>query len=113
MGNNTFETLMDNGCAFLFDAILNPASKHYEFANTSDSFDALRWQTSRPQYLQPTSMYRPDDAARVIFAYDHFKRSLNPSFQVDDRLISYACRSDQLPSFWYYYFRWVFNGLYG
>ncbi|MCE2965652.1 MAG: hypothetical protein LW855_07660, partial [Alphaproteobacteria bacterium] len=113
IGGTGLQTVMDNGVGFLRDAILAPASKHYEFAASVVPFDATRWQTSNPVYLQPNAMYRPDHAARVFMAYDVYKKGINPSFALDDRLYALLSRSSSLPSFWYYYFRWVFGGLYG
>lgn len=112
-GGTTFATVVDQQFAFLQTQILNPPVKNYEFAATTDSFDRIRWERSQPEYLQPLSMYRPDKIARVVFSYVYYKRLTQPAFDVDERLLSFALRSDVLPSHWYPYFRWVFGGLYG
>lgn len=111
-GGTTFETLMDNGMSFFSDEIFSPPRKRYEFFATTDTFDALRWEASRSEYLQPNMMYKPSDAARVVFAYQYYKQQINPSYQIDTRWLSTAFNSDVLPSHWFYFFRWVFNGIY-
>ncbi len=112
-GSVAFKNVCTRLFSFLEQQILNPPEKHYEFNNSSDSFDALRWQASQPEYLQPNSMYIPDKSARVIFSYLYLHQQTNPQFQIDDRLLNFALRSDVLPSHWYYYFRWIFGGQYG
>jgi hypothetical protein len=111
--SGSFGTVVDNAFTFLSNWILSPTRKRYEFYATSDTFDDIRWQASRSEYLHPRAMYQPDDAARCIFAYDYYKKIASPSFQVNDRLLAAANRSNKIESSWYYYFRWVFQGLYG
>ena len=108
-----FGSVVDNAFTFLSDWIRTPSRKRYEFFATTDTFDAIRWQASRSEYLHPRAMYQPDDAARCIFAYEYYKKLTNPSFQVNERLLAAANRSNKIESSWYYYFRWVFQGLYG
>jgi hypothetical protein len=112
-GGSTFATVIDNQWAFFAQQILTPPVRHDEFAATTDAFDAERWAASKPEYLQPNSMYRPDKAARAVFAYAAYKQMLTPGFLPDERLIAIAVRSAQLPSVWASYFRWVFGGMYG
>lgn len=112
-GGTTFQTVIDNQWTFFQQEILTPPLRHYEFAATTDPFDAARWAASQPEYLQPDSLYRPDKAARVVFAYMLYKQTLTPGFLPDERMMAFAVRSAQLPSVWASYFRWVFGGLYG
>jgi hypothetical protein len=112
-GGSTFATIIENQWAFFQQQILNPPLRHDEFAASTDLFDAARWAASRPEYLQPNSMYRPGKAARAVFAYASWKQLSTPGFLPDERLIAYAVRSEQLPSCWAAYFRWVFGGMYG
>jgi hypothetical protein len=113
VGGTTLQSVVQQGFDFLANAILIPGSKRYEFVNSTVPFDAVRWQTSQPLYLQPTAMYRPDDIARCVLAYDYYRRLTNPAFALDERLYALAIRSERLPSSWPQYFRWVFGGLYG
>ena len=112
-----FDNRLIAGLEFLRNNVFNPflVRKPYEFAYSSDSFDALRWQTSHSEYLQPNSMYIPDKMARLIFSYDYYFRKNNDIAvqNIDTRLYSFAMRSRFLSSIWPYYFRFVFNGLYG
>jgi hypothetical protein len=112
-GGTRYQMVVDNAFNFLSTNVLNPAAKHYEFAASTDPFDAERWSVSNTAYLQPEAMYHPDKMARVVFAYQYYKQGLVPSFMVDERLFTCAVRSDILPSVWYYYFRWAFGGIYG
>jgi hypothetical protein len=112
-GGTRYQAVLDNAFSFLETAVLTPPAKHYEFAASTDSFDSLRWQQSRSEYLQPGAMYRPDKLARVLFAYAFFKKRLNSAYIINERLLSIAVRSNFLPSHWPYYFRWVFQGAYG
>jgi hypothetical protein len=112
-GGSTFATVIDSQWAFFEQQILTPPLRHNEFAATTDSFDSQRWAASQPEYLQPDSMYRPDKAARAVFAYATYRQLTTPGFLPDERLIALAVRSAQLPSSWATYFRWVFGGMYG
>ena len=112
-----FDTKLIAGLAFLRATVTAPnvVRKPYEFTYSSDTFDALRWQTSHSEYLQPSSMYVPDKMARLIFACDHyFRKNGEAATQtIDTRLYHFAMRSRFLPSTWPYYFRFVFGGVYG
>ena len=101
---NRYEALMDNAFAFLKDKLFS-ATKHYEFAASTDPFDAQRWLASRPEYLAPNAMFIPGHASRVALAYSHFKRLLNPAYQPESRMITIASRSERLTTDWYYWFR--------
>jgi hypothetical protein len=101
---NRYEALMDNAFAFLKDKLFS-ATKHYEFASSTDPFDAQRWLASRPEYLAPNAMFIPGHASRVALAYSHFKRLLNPAYQPESRMITIASRSERLTTDWYYWFR--------
>jgi hypothetical protein len=113
VGGTLFESVVDNAFLFLTMMTLTPPIKHYEFAHTTDPFDALRRAASNPDYLAPNAMFNIDKVARVVFSYQYYKQQLNSTFSVDDRLLSFALRSRYLPSVWYYYFRMVFSGAYG
>jgi hypothetical protein len=99
-----YEALMDNAWAFLKDKLFS-STKHYEFAASTDPFDAERWLASRPEYLAPNAMFIPGHASRVALAYSHFKRLLNPAYQPESRMVTIASRSERLTTDWYYWFR--------
>jgi hypothetical protein len=101
---NRYEALMDNAFAFLKDKLFS-STKHYEFAASTDPFDAERWLASRPEYLAPNALFIPGHASRVALAYSHFKRLLNPAYQPESRMITIASRSERLTTDWYYWFR--------
>lgn len=115
MSPGNFGTIVDNGFNFMRDWLLSPPRIRYEFFATTDSFDALRWAGSRSTYLQPTSQYWPDDAARMVLSYDYYKRlPSNLTTTVDAKLIRAAgFNANTRPSIQYYFFRWMFMGLYG
>jgi hypothetical protein len=114
MSPGNFVTIVDNGFNFMRDWLLTPPRIRYEFFATSDSFDGLRWAGSRSTYLQPNSQYWPDDAARMILAYDYYKRAGSLTTVVDAKLIRAAgFNSSVRASIQYYFFRWMFSGIYG
>jgi hypothetical protein len=101
---NRYEMLMDNAWAFLKDKLFS-STKHYEFAASTDPFDAERWLASHPEYLAPGALFMPSHASRVILAYSHFKQLLNPLYQPEIRMVTIASRSERLTTDWYYWFR--------
>ncbi len=111
-----FTTTVDNLWSYLLTWALSPPRKRYEFFATSDTFDMLRYNISHPQYLQPTAMYWPDDMARCALAYDYLKRYPTTALtsNLDEKVLApVAFRGDNRPTVQYYFFRWVFLGLYG
>ena len=89
----------------------NIGVKRYEFAHTTDDFDRVRYKSSKSEYLQPKAMYKPDKVARVVFSYLHLQYLISGeqgrTAMTDDKLISYAMRSRDLSSSWFYYFRFI------
>ena len=104
---NRYETLVANGWSFFMDRLLSP-TKHYEFANTSDTFDGARWQASNPEYLAPNCMFKPHRAAGLMLSYHHYRRSLDGAYAESERDVAMIVRAfPEISSFWPQYFRWA------
>lgn len=102
-----YQAVIDAGWDFFVDKLLSPV-KHYEFAATSDPFDAVRWQASHPEYLAPQSMFKPQRAAGMMLSYFHYRRTVDPGFVEPPALVALCLRgTDTLASFWPSYFRWM------
>ncbi len=102
-----YRPLVDAGWDFFVERLLSPV-KHYEFAATSDAFDAVRWQASHPEYLAPQAMFKPQRASGMILSYLHYRRSVDPGYAEPQALVALCLRgTDTLASFWPSYFRWM------
>ncbi len=98
---------VDAGWDF-FVAKLLASHKHYEFAASSDPFDAARWEASHAEYLAPGAMFKPQRAAGMMLAYFHHRRSLDPAWIEPAQLLAPCLRAtDTISSFWAQYFRWA------
>ncbi len=99
--------LIEDGFAFFTGKLLSP-ERHYEFAASSDPFDAARWQASHPEYLAPEAMFKPSRAAGMVLSWFAWKRSRAPAYVEPAWLVSLCGRAtDTLASFWPQYFRWA------
>lgn len=102
-----YQAVVDNAWSFFLARLLSPL-KHYEFAATTDPFDAARWQASHPEYLAPRAMFRPQRAAGMILAYLYWRRGRDPQFVEDSRSVALCLRAmPEIASFWAPYFRWA------
>lgn len=106
-GGNRYETLMDAAYTETKKQFFTPDFKHYEFTDSVDDFDALRYAGSLAEYLQPNSMVVPGKFCRIVFQYYQYKQSIDPTFTVQPEDVSVAIRSDILSTNWPYWFRWV------
>lgn len=107
-GGGRYDAVMSAAWSFFEGKLLSPV-KHYEFANTSDSFDGQRWSASHPEYLAPQAMFKPQRAAGLFLSYMHWRRRREPlAYLETDRHVALACRAiPEIASFWPQYFRWA------
>lgn len=106
-GGARYQSLIENGWAFFLDRLLAP-EKHYEFANTSDPFDAERWAASHPEYLAPNAMFKPQRACGLVLAFMHWRKVLDPGYVEDSRHVALACRAvPEVATYWAAWFRWA------
>lgn len=101
-----YQTVLEAGFQFLRKAFTT-YPKRYEFVNSVDDFDILRWEGSRSEYLQTTSMYKPDRACRAIWLYHAWRASMDPAFLGDALSLAIAVRADELSRSWHYAFRYL------
>ncbi|MBW7851013.1 MAG: hypothetical protein H3C38_10995 [Rhodospirillales bacterium] len=107
LSGSRYLTLINNGWSFFQDKLLSPV-KHYEFANTTDTFDGARWQSSHPEYLAPNAMFKPHRASGLMLAYHHYRRTLDPDYLESSRDVAMIMRAfPEVASFWPQYFRWA------
>lgn len=106
-GGTRYLTVMENAYNWTKEWFFNPPFKHYEFTDSVDDFDALRWEGSRAEYLQPTAMVLPWKFCRIVFQYYRYRQTIDSSFVVAPEDVSVALRSDIIPTNWPYWFRWI------
>ncbi len=106
-GGSRYQAVVENGWSFFLDRLLSP-EKHYEFAASSDPFDAARWDASHSEYLAPNAMFKPQRACGLVLAYMHWRKTLDPGFVEDSRQVALACRAvPEVASHWAAWFRWA------
>lgn len=102
-----YATVIENAWAFFLDRLLSPTI-HFEFAASTDSFDAARWQASHPEYLAPEAMFKPQRAAGMVLGYLHWRKQCDAGFVEDSRHVALCLRAvPEIASFWAQYFRWA------
>lgn len=106
-GGTRYETLMDNGFNFMWERMLDPLNIHFEFTNSVDDFDELRYLGSRAEYLQPNSLWLPDEGGRVTMNYYRYKLGLNPLNTVNDAYLALAQKGDRISTDWPYWIRFT------
>lgn len=101
LAGGRYATAIGDAWSFFTTKLLS-GTKHYEFAQTSDSFDGQRWAASHPEYLAPDAMFKPSRAAGLILSYFYY------SNVEDSALVALTQRStDTIASFWPQHFRWA------
>ena len=104
LAGGRYAATLANAWAFFTGKLLS-ATKHYEFARTSDPFDAQRWTASHPEYLAPDAMFKPSQAAGLILSYFY---DSNGAVAEDAALVALTQRAtDTIASFWPQHFRWA------
>ena len=104
-----YDTVIDNMWNFFTSKLLS-STKHYEFANSSDTFDALRYEASNSEYLQPESKFKPGRAVGAVLAYFYYKNfRLGDGYTEPSVYLNLAQRLsvEHIAQFWSMHFRWA------
>lgn len=103
-----YDTVIDNLWSYFENQLLS-TTKHYEFTNSTDTFDALRWASSRSEYLQTTSKFKPGRSVGLVLSYLYYKKfRLGASYTESSVYVNLTQRLsvEHIAQFWDKHFRW-------
>lgn len=104
---NRYLSLVQTAMDWMWTKGMDNNDSHTEFQGSTDEFDAARWAGSHSEYLQPDSLWTPDESARTWMEYYNLQGTRNPSYVMAHGPMAVLARGDRISSCWPYWFRFV------
>ena len=106
-GTGRYKELTDDAFSWMWNFMLDPTNFHTEFENSSDDFDGLRYLGARSEYLQPLTLWLPDEGVRQVMNYYLYRVSIEPTFPFNNGQMALTMRGDRFTTELAYWFRFT------